>query len=87
MIRAMQPFPGAHAFLGDTRLLLLAARPERGGGGGEPGTIVSADAGGIRVRCSEGQLVITELQPESRRRMNVKEFLTGHALNPGDTLR
>lgn len=87
MIRAMQPFPGAHTFLGDMRLLLLAARPERGGEGGEPGTIVSADAAGIRVRCSEGHLVITELQPESRRAMTAQEFLTGHTLNPGDTLR
>lgn len=87
MIRAMQPFPGAHAFLGETRLVLLAARAERGSGGGEPGTVVSADAGGIRVRCSEGQLVITRLQPESRREMTAQEFLTGHAVNPGDTLR
>jgi methionyl-tRNA formyltransferase len=41
---------------------------------------------GIVVACGEGQLKLLEVQPESRTRMKVADFLKGHDLKPGDTL-
>ncbi len=38
----------------------------------------------ISVKCGEGVLNILELQPESRTRMSVRDFLKGHPLKTGD---
>lgn len=40
----------------------------------------------ISVKCGVGVLHILELQPESRTRMSVCEFLKGHSLKAGDIL-
>ena len=49
---------------------------------GEPGEILSADVSGIVVACAKGALCIQELQPEGKKRMDAKAFLTGHPLPP-----
>lgn len=51
-----------------------------------PGTIVEVLADSFVVVCGEGQLRVTEVQPESRKRQAVREFLLGHPLKVGDTL-
>ena len=51
---------------------------------GIAGIILSADKTGVVVGCGENSLRILELQPESGRRMNVAEFLTGHRLRTGE---
>jgi methionyl-tRNA formyltransferase len=89
MVRAMQPYPGAFTFYAGQRLVIFEARPAEGGAraaGAEPGTISAADAEGIRVRCGEGELVVTSLQPENRRRMSAQEFLAGHTVSAGERL-
>jgi methionyl-tRNA formyltransferase len=48
-----------------------------------PGTIVSADASGVRIACGEGVLCVTELQRAGGKRLNAADFLRGFALTPG----
>lgn len=86
MVRAMQPYPGAYTRYHDLRLVLFEARAVDGGPGGEPGTVTGAGNEGIQVRCADGQLLITRLQPENRREMTAQEFLTGHAVQLGEKL-
>jgi len=53
----------------------------------EPGTVLSADEGGIVVRCGRGTAArITELQREGRRRMPVDAFLIGEQVTRGELL-
>jgi methionyl-tRNA formyltransferase len=52
----------------------------------EPGTITAVGDDGIVVACGEGSLKLTEVQPESRTRMKVQDFLKGHDLKVGDRL-
>ena len=84
-IRAFDPFPGAMAQLGPDSIKLWraemdpAARPD----GQAPGTILSADAGGVRVACGEGVLNLLELQRPGGKRLPAGEFLRGHALQAG----
>jgi methionyl-tRNA formyltransferase len=51
-----------------------------------PGTVVSADADGVRVRCGHGVLRITQLQSEGGKPLDAGTFLNGHPLAPGTRL-
>ena len=53
---------------------------------GEPGTVLSAGAGGIAVACGIGSIVLQELQAEGRKRMNAAAFLAGRPLAAGERL-
>jgi methionyl-tRNA formyltransferase len=48
----------------------------------EPGTILSADAAGIRVACGGGtSLIITQLQADGGKRMAAGDYLRGHPIS------
>ncbi|PPE75270.1 methionyl-tRNA formyltransferase [Solimonas fluminis] len=61
-IRAFNPVPVAWSELGGERLRLWQAREEAGAAGGEPGTILAADAQGIAVAAGEGVVRLLQLQ-------------------------
>lgn len=81
-IRAFDPFPGATASLGGTQLKLWAARVEPGAG--EPGTVLAADASGLKVACGEGVLAVAMAQKAGGRRLPVAELLKGFSVASGD---
>jgi methionyl-tRNA formyltransferase len=81
-IRAFDPFPGATASLAGAQLKLWGARVETGAG--EPGTVLAADTGGLKVACGEGALVVTVAQKPGGRRLPVGELLKSFAVAPGN---
>ena len=48
------------------------------------GTIVDIHKNHFTVACGSGALEIWQLQPESKKRMGVEEFLRGFSINKGD---
>ena len=85
-IRAFTPWPGAFTFLpGEARPMLLKIwRAEVDSAhSGLPGEILTADKQGVVVACGEQSLRVHELQREGGRRLGAQEFLSGHALQPG----
>ena len=48
------------------------------------GEILRADKTGILVQTGEGCLLITELQPEGKRRMATRDYLLGYAVQAGE---
>jgi len=90
-IRAFDPFPGMTApFTHDgatETLKLWAATAEPLAQATEPGTVVQADATGVRVACGEGQLCLTQLQRPGGKRLNAADFLRGCPLQPGQRLK
>ena len=91
-IRAFDPFPGATARLGEQTIKLWRAQLEGFAAAvdARPGTVISADADGIRVACGRGRdgatatlLRITELQRAGARRMAAGDFLRGFAVHAG----
>lgn len=52
----------------------------------KPGQIISVNQDSIVVATGAGSLEILEVQPESRNRMSVADFLKGNALKAGDLL-
>jgi methionyl-tRNA formyltransferase len=85
-IRAFTPWPGAFTFLGSpekrSMLKIILAEPQTRSGA-TSGAVLEADRHGILVACGAGSLLITTLQPEGRKRMTAQEYLSGHALQPG----
>jgi methionyl-tRNA formyltransferase len=84
-IRAFDPFPGATAQMGREVVKLWRAavegRPRPPGP--VPGTVLSADAAGVRVVCGDGVLNLTELQRPGGKRLPAGEFLRGFAVQAG----
>ncbi len=85
-IRAFDPWPVAQTRLKDKSLRLWRSRVESevNMNGAAPGTILSADTGGIRVATGEGALVLLQLQVEGGRVMDAAAFINGHRLRAGD---
>lgn len=82
-VRAFNPWPVAHTTLDGQILRVWEARPEVGEDAAPPGTVLAADASGIRVQCGHGSLVITTLQPEGGKALDVRAFLNGRVLTSG----
>ncbi len=76
--------PGTFAHLNQKKVKIHETSYELDGGDKSvnPGTITDISEG-IKVRCGQGQLVIHVIQPESRPRMPVKDFLKGYAVEVG----
>jgi len=89
-IRAFDPFPGMTVPLATTSgvetLKLWQAVAEAAVQTAEPGTVLSADASGVRVACGEGQLCLTQLQRPGGKRLSASDFLRGCPLQPGQRL-
>jgi methionyl-tRNA formyltransferase len=83
-VRALAWWPVAYTTM-DGMLLrvhraVMCSDLEEGPGAHEiPGTVLRVHRReGVVVRTGEGCLVLTELQPENRRRMSVQEFMNGY---------
>jgi methionyl-tRNA formyltransferase len=84
-VRAFNPFPAAAAQLNGEVIKLWRAVPEASNSAANalPGTVLSADAQGVRVACGEGMLCVTELQRAGGKRLAAAEFLRGFPLTAG----
>ena len=49
----------------------------------EPGTIVRADKQGLLIATGENYLLIREIQPEGKKRMDISSLLCGSSLESG----
>ena len=89
-IRAFDPFPGMTVPLatasGTETLKLWQAVAEPLQSPAEPGTVVQADAKGVRVACGQGQLCLTQLQRPGGKRLSAADFLRGCPLQAGQRL-
>jgi len=86
-IRAFRPAPGAVTTLDGRDIKVWRARlAENSGSKAQPGSILRADAQGIRIACKTGTLDLLELQKAGSQRMAAGDFLRGTAINAGTIL-
>lgn len=80
-VRAYTPWPGTFTRLPDSSPLKVHATRVVPHADVCPvaGTVVATTAKGFVVACGQGLLELTEVQPESRKRMSAVDFLRGHA--------
>ncbi len=84
-VRGLDPWPGAYSYL-NGQVLKIAATWVDEEAGGTPGEVLGADAGGVRVACGQGALLIGELQLPGKKRLAAREFLSGCPLPTGTRL-
>jgi methionyl-tRNA formyltransferase len=83
-IRAFNPWPVAHTtFDGQTLRLWQAHAENQTPSDRPPGTVLTADADGVRVQCAAGVLCITRLQLEGGKVLDARAFLNGRPLPAG----
>ena len=85
-IRAFNPNPGCYSFLAGERVKFWQAQRSADRSGAAPGTIIRADGNGIFIACSDGVLVLDELQLPGGRAMSPAQLLQGNSelFTPGN---
>jgi methionyl-tRNA formyltransferase len=89
-IRGLSPYPGAATTIrSDSKTLRLKLFESRidsegttvaGGRQAQPGTITVREKSRLFLACGSGEVEITSLQPEGRKRMSTAEFIRGFDL-------
>lgn len=87
-IRAFNPWPISYITLAQGSVKVWQAQVEHIATGETPGRVLTAGKQGIRIACSDGVLVITQLQPPGKKAMAAADFLNGRAdwLSPGSII-
>jgi methionyl-tRNA formyltransferase len=85
-IRAFRLYPGTYALYGGKRLEIERAQAIDIAAPGDTGTIIATGDSFFDVKCLKGILRVFEVKPESRRSMNVKDFLKGKSIAEGEHL-
>jgi len=84
LVQGLTPWPGAFTFFKSKRLRLCTVETTAGEDGDSPGEIARITDHGIEVGTGKGRLVITEIQPEGKKRMSASSFLAGHKMQKGN---
>jgi methionyl-tRNA formyltransferase len=82
-IRAFNPWPGTFTKLGDQLLKIYRGEIREKAPGGKAGTVVWVGSDFIELATGKDSFLIKEVQLEGRRRMGVREFLSGHPVPVG----
>lgn len=86
-VRGMNPWPSAFTHLGGKVLKVWRTRLVTGRARGAPGEVIGIkEDEGILVATGKGQILITELQLEGKKRMQAGQFLLGHKVQIGERL-
>jgi methionyl-tRNA formyltransferase len=87
-VRGFQPWPNAFTTCQGTRLVISRARAERiERSAVAVGEIVTAHGDELTVACGDKTVLhVIEVTPEARRRMNVRDYLNGANIRPGEKL-
>lgn len=83
-VRAMTMGPGSTTTLLGKRLKIAKLSVKSLTGKHQPGIILEVNSKSVVVGCGEGSVELLEVQPESKGKMPVAEFLKGNPLKKGD---
>ena len=89
LIRGLNPWPVAYAFLNGKMLKAYSARVrgDLSAVNKTPGEVMFADVkNGLVVACGDGALELTEVQLEGGKKMSAHDFLIGNKIKAGDIL-
>ncbi len=85
-IRGMNPWPLAHTFFNGRRLNIFKADVRPATSEAAPGTVLPGFSGELRVAAGKGALSILEIQAQSGKRLDIRDFLAGSPIPPGSIL-
>ncbi len=77
--RAYRPWPGTYSFWNGRMLKILSCKPEGGGAGESPGTVIQLESPReVGVATGSGVLRLVEVALEGGRPLPIRDFLAGH---------
>ncbi|MBO6195434.1 MAG: methionyl-tRNA formyltransferase [Bacilli bacterium] len=76
-IRGLNPFPVSYALLDNKRVKIYSSRIGNSSKEGNIGEIINIYEDGIGVKTNDGEIIITELQFEGKKKTTVKDYLNG----------
>lgn len=76
--RALQPWPGTFAFLGDQMIKFFGICTKQQSHAQPIGAIMGCDEEGMQVACKDGVVMISELQAPGGKRMRCADYFRGH---------
>jgi methionyl-tRNA formyltransferase len=80
-VRGCNPRPGAYTMWRGSLLKIWEARPaDTSSAASVPGEVEDVSSQGIQVRAGEGSVLLVEVQPEGKKRMQAAEFARGHQI-------
>lgn len=83
-VRGLQPWPMASTTIGGGRMLIHRTQLTDESIRADGGTILAAHGDALSVAAGDGAVLrLLVIQPEGRRAMTAREFLSGHKLQPG----
>jgi methionyl-tRNA formyltransferase len=82
-VRALNPWPGAFTKWGDRLLKVLRGKRRERMPSGKPGEVVWVGSDFIEVETGKDSYLIEEVQLEGRKKMTIREFLSGHSISVG----
>ena len=82
-VRGLNPWPVAYSFLGEKRIKLWRCHIRPARFQARPGTVVAVDRQGIWLSTKDGELCLTEVQPEGKSPMEGCAFARGYRIEPG----
>ena len=82
LIRGLSPYPGAFTYLDEKMLKIFRSEKEKGNDANKPlpGEYKSDGKSYLKFGCSDGYIVVKELQLEGKRKMSAGDFLRGYRL-------
>ena len=86
LIRTLDPHPGAYTVCRDEKRLKIWAADVVEGTDAVPGTVIAVTKKSFTIQTGKGALRITEVQPESRKRLMAAQYLQGVTLTVGEPL-
>ena len=78
LIRGLSPFPGAFTHLSDKLLKIYRSEKESKQPTISPGEFQTDGKTFLKFACSDGFILVKELQLEGKKKMNVEDFLRGY---------
>jgi methionyl-tRNA formyltransferase len=86
-VRAFNPWPGAFTEWNDQVLKIYRGEVREGRPTGKRGVVAWVGSDFIEVETGNGSFLIREVQLEGKRRMTVREFLSGHPVPVGTVFK
>lgn len=86
LVRGMNSWPSAYCRLRNKNMKVWRAAVLEEDTDARPGEIVNVTKDALYIQTGKGQLVLQEVQLESKKRMPVKDFLIGYQLEAGEIL-
>ncbi len=86
MTRAFDPWPSAWSVLREGIIKIFSARVLEPESDSEPGVVKKVNSEGFTVGCGTGDLLVTEVQYQGKRRMSAADFCRGFRLAEGERL-